>query len=377
MAGLSEIEAYLRAFRFNDDDIAYLQSLGTFATDFLDYLRAFRPKVQVRALLEGTVFFPHEPVLEVSGPIIHAQLLETYLLNILGFSIIEATLATRTVQAAGDIPVIDFGMRRCQGPISSMRAARGGQIAGFKATSNVFAARAMGFPPSGTMAHSYVQVHHSEDQAFRDFAEQFGERTILLVDTYDTRAGIRSAATVARETLEKKGVQIKGIRLDSGDLVALSRFTRETFRREGLDFLKIFVSGDLDEYKVHDLLAAGAEIDGIGIGTRYSTAHQAPAVEIVYKIAQYDGRALSKNSPDKSTRPGRKTITRITHANRYEKDIVAPFDPAATDLLRPFEAAEPIETTRRRLTQQLAALPEPVKSIRNAQRYPVDFSGSQ
>ncbi|UCD49567.1 MAG: nicotinate phosphoribosyltransferase [Phycisphaerales bacterium] len=377
MAGLAEIETYLEAFRFDENDVAYLQSLGTFETDFLDYLGQFKPRVRIRALPEGTVFFPHEPILEVSGPILDAQLLETYILNILGFSIIEATLAARTVLAAGDKPVLDFGLRRCQGPISALRAARGGQIAGFKATSNVFAGRALTLLPSGTMAHSYVQAHDGEEQAFRDFAEQFGQNAVLLVDTYDTLEGIQVAAAVAQEILEAKGIRIKGIRIDSGDLVALSRFAREYFDKQGLDFLRIFVSGDLDEYKIRDLLEAGAEIDGIGIGTRYSTGRHAPALEIVYKIVQYHGRNLCKSSPDKVTRPGRKTITRVTDSGRHENDIIGPFDPAAPDLLRPFEAAEPMETIQRRLAQELAALPGPFKAIRDPETYPVHFTGSR
>jgi len=377
MAGLAEIESYLKAFRFDENDIAYLRSLGAFETDFLDCLGRFKPQVRLRALPEGTVFFPHEPVLEVSGLILDAQLLETYILNILGFSIIEATLAARTVLAAGDKPVLDFGLRRCQGPISGLRAARGGQIAGFKATSNVFAARAFGMPPSGTMAHSYVQVHDSEEQAFRDFAQQFGAGAVLLVDTYDAIEGIQIAAAVAQEMLEVKGIRIRGIRIDSGDLVALSTFAREYFDKQSLDFLKIFVSGDLDEYKIHDLLAAGAEIDGLGIGTRYSTARHAPALEIVYKIVQYNGRDLHKRSPDKVTRPGRKTIVRAGNSGHYENDSVGPFYPTGPDLLQPFEAGEPMETIQRRLARELAALPAPIKAIRNPQTYPVHFAQSQ
>ena len=374
MAGLHEIEGYVQAFRFDAKDIAYLRTLETFEPDFLDYLSTFTPTIRMRALPEGTVFFPHEPILEVSGPILDAQLLETYVLNILGFSIIEATLATRTLLAAGDIPVIDFGMRRCHGPIASLRAARGGQIAGFKATSNVFAARALDFPPSGTMAHSYVQIHESEAQAFRDFAEQFGERAILLVDTYDTHEGIRIAATVAHEVLEEKGIEIKGIRIDSGDLVALSQFARGAFHKEGLDFLKIFVSGDLDEYKIADLIAAGAEIDGIGIGTRYSAARHAPALEIVYKIAEYGDRGLAKTSPQKATRPGRKTIVRTSNSSRYGRDIVGPFRPEAANLLQPFEQAEPMDVIRKRLMLELAALPDAVRTIRDPEVYPVEFT---
>jgi len=373
MAGLNEIESYLQAFRFDENDITYLRSLGTFEAGFLDSLRHFRPNVQIRALPEGTVFFPHEPILEVSGPLIDAQLLETYILNILGFSIIEATLASRTVLAARDIPLLDFGLRRCQGPISSLRAARAGQIAGFKATSNVFAARAFAMTPSGTMAHSYVQVHDSEEQAFRDFVEQFGKGAVLLVDTYDTIEGIQIAATVAHDILGEKGIKIKGIRIDSGDLAALSRLAREYFRKQGLDFLKVFVSGDLDEYKICDLLEAGAEIDGIGIGTRYSAARHAPALEIVYKIVQYNDRNLAKTSPDKVTRPGRKTLTRIMPDTRFEKDVVEPFRPNGPDLLHTLQAAEPIDVIQERLARELSALPENVKSIQNPSEYPVEF----
>jgi nicotinate phosphoribosyltransferase len=336
-----------------------------------------KPKVTIRALPEGTVFFPHEPIPEVTGPIFDAQLLETYILNILGFSIIEATLAARTALAAGDVPILDFGMRRCHGPIASLRAARGARIANWKATSNVFAARAFAMPPSGTMAHSYVQVHASEEQAFRDFVEQFGEASVLLVDTYDTIEGVQIAARVARETLEEKEIRIGGIRIDSGDLVTLTRFARDYFQKQGLDFLNIFVSGDLDEYRIVNLLAAGAEIDGLGVGTRYSAARHAPALEIIYKIAQYNGQDMSKASPDKVTRPGRKSTVRTLEAERFAKDIVTSFPSDRPDLLQPFVTAEPMDIIQARLRRELTALPEEVKAIRNPIDYPVDFVGFQ
>jgi len=369
MAGLPEVESYLREFRFAREDIEYLRSLGIFAGDFLEYLSLFKLNVQVRALPEGTVFFPNEPIMEVSGPLLHAQLLETYLLNILGFSILEASLAARIMMAARGIPVVDFGLRRCQGPISSIRAARGGQIAGFAATSNVFAARLLNLPPSGTMAHSFVEAHESEEQAFRRYAEIYRERAILLVDTYDSIAGIKTAARVARD-FAGQGIRLRGIRLDSGDLVALSQFARDYFKGQGLEFLRIFASGDLDEFRIADLLRAGAAIDGIGIGTRFTVSHHAPALGIVYKIAQYGDRPLYKTSPEKATRPGRKTLVRT-----HEKDIVTPLDPDADDLLRPFTSTEPLETVQDRLRTELSALPEPVKAIRNPGAYPVEFVG--
>ena len=373
MAGLPEVESYLREFRFAPEDVEYLRSTGLFDDDFLKYLGAFDLDVQVRCLPEGTVFFPNEVAMEVSGPILHAQILETYILNILGFSIIEASLAARMMQAANGVPVIDFGMRRGQGPISTIRAARGAQMAGWKATSNVFAARHLGMPPSGTMAHSFVQMHEDEEQAFRTFAEIYGEKTILLVDTYDTIEGIKIAVRVARDFLER-GVKLRGIRLDSGDILEQSRFARKYLKEQGLEFLQIFASGNLDEFKIHDLLAAGGQFDGFGVGTRFTVSRYAPSLGIVYKLAQYGDRPLHKTSPKKATLPGRKTILR-TGAERFEKDTVRPLDPSSDDLLRPFESAEPTETVQERMQAQLAALPDPIKAIRNPAEYPVEITG--
>jgi nicotinate phosphoribosyltransferase len=376
MAGLPEVESYLRQCRFGAEDVDYLRSTKIFADDFLEYLAAFEPDVKIRALPEGTIFFANEPIVEVSGPILHAQLLETYILNILGFSIIEATLGARLMIAARGLPVIDFGLRRCQGPISSIRAARGGQIAGFSATSNVFAARLLSMPSSGTMAHSFIEAHDSEEQAFQDYAEIYGDRAILLVDTYDSVEGIKTAARVAKK-FAAKGIRIRGIRLDSGDLLGLSRYAREHFKKQGLEFLKILASGDLDEFRIADLLAAGAEIDGFGVGTRFTVSQHAPSIGIVYKIVQYGDRPLHKTSPDKATLPGRKTIIRESQIPnlRFTRDVVKPLDPNADDLLVPFESAEPMTAIQQRLQAQLAALPDSVKAIRAPRPYPVQFIG--
>ncbi len=375
MAGLPEVESYLHEFRFSLEDIAYLRSTGLFADDFLEYLSVFDLDVKIRAMPEGTVFFANEPVMEVSGPILHAQLLETYILNILGFSIIEATLGARTMLAARGLPVIDFGLRRCQGPISAIRAARGGQIAGFPATSNVFAARLLGMPTSGTMTHSFIEAHESEEQAFRDFAEIYRENAILLVDTYDSHEGIRTAARVAKDFVAR-GIRIRGIRLDSGDLLSLSRFAREHFKSERAAFLKIFASGDLDEFRIADLLAAGAEIDGFGVGTRFTVSQHAPAIGIVYKIVQYGDRPLHKTSPDKATLPGRKTVLRKSGTSnlKFERDAVRPLDPHADDLLKLFHSAEPMPVVQQRLTTELACLPDAIKAVRNPADYPVEFA---
>ena len=373
MAGLAEIESFIREFRFSEADIDYLRSTKRFKEDFLKHLATLRADVEIRALPEGTVFFPDEPVLEVAGPLISAQLLESYILNILGFSIIQATLAARISIAARGAAVVDFGLRRCQGPVASIRSARAAQIAGFLATSNVFAARELNFVPSGTMAHSFVHVHDSEEQAFGSFIAAYGENSILLVDTYDAVEGIKKAAAVAKKIYEEKNIRIKGIRIDSGDLVRLSKFAREYFRDRGVAFLDILVSGDLDEFAIDELLERGAEVDGFGVGTRLAVSRFAPSVEIVYKMAQYGGRSVFKKSPGKETRPGRKTITRIKNLH-YERDIVSPLKSGANDLLRRFTSAEDVRTIQQRLTSELAALDDSIKAIRDPGRYTVEFA---
>ncbi len=374
MAGLNEIESYLREFRFSESDINYLRSTGRFSDDFLEYLATVKPDVSIRSLPEGTVFFPNEPVLEVGGPLLSAQVLESYILNILGFSIIEATLATRTAIAAKGTAVVDFGLRRCQGPVASVRSARGAQMAGFLATSNVFAAKELNFAPSGTMAHSFIHVHESQEQAFHDFAETYGEDAILLVDTYDCVEGIRDAARVAKQLYDQKRVRIAGIRIDSGDLAELARFARRHFTEQGVPFLKIFVSGDLDEFKIDELRRRDADVDGFGIGTNFAVSRFAPAIEIVYKIVEYGGREVFKTSPGKQTRPGRKTVTRVRN-KYYQRDIVSSLqEPQAGDLLEPFESAEPMATIQKRLAAQLNLLDDAVKAIRNPKKYLVEFA---
>lgn len=372
MAGLAEVESYLNEFHFTKEDIDYLRSTKIFSDDFLSFLAELRPEVSIRCLPEGTVFFPNEPVFELSGPLICAQILESYILNILGFSIIEATSAARISLAAKGLAVIDFGLRRSQGPVASLRSAAAARMAGFRATSNLFAARYLNFPPAGTMAHSFIEVHDSEEQSFINFAETYGRNAILLVDTYDSIEGIKKAAEAAKQIYKEKGVQISGIRIDSGDLVELSKFARKYFQDSGVDFLKIFVSGDLDEFRIADLLKADAQIDGFGIGTRFAVSRSAPSAEIVYKIIRYGDKDLLKTSPQKESRPGRKTITRLKD-KYYQKDIVSPLQSGPQDLLQPFESAEQIRIIQERLITELSLLEDSVKAVRNPHEYPVEF----
>lgn len=370
MAGLEEVHAYLEAFRFSSDDIDFLRTTGFFENEFLGYLKDFRPRVSLRSLPEGTVCFPNEPLLEVGGPLMDAQILETGILNILNFSIIAATLASRVMIAARGRPVIEFGLRRAHSPLSALRAARAAQLAGFAATSNLAACRLLDFKPTGTMAHSYIEVHDSEASAFEHFIRQYREQTILLIDTYNPREGIRSAAAAALKFYHDDGIRIKGIRLDSGDVVALSQFARAWFRQTGADFLNIYASSGLDEYKIAALLDAGAEIDGFGIGTRFAVSHHAPDIDIVYKIVQYHNKPLFKTSPDKQTCPGRKTLLR--KKDRFcTEDAVVPFVETADDLLKPFDAPDTTECIKRRLQNEEQSLPPSLKRIQNPDPYPV------
>ncbi len=372
MAGLAEIDSYLKQFKFVGQDIEFLKFTKMFSDDFLQYLQGLRPQLQIRCLPEGTIFFPNEPVLEVGGPLIHAQIFESYILNILGFSIIEVTLAARISIAARGRGLVDFGLRRSQGPIAAVRSARAAKIADFAGTSNLYASKLLDFQPAGTMAHSYIEVHSSEEKAFRQFIDLYGEKSILLVDTFDTVEGIKKAAKVAYQVYKENSIKIKGIRIDSGDFLSLSKFARRYFKEKGMDFLKIFVSSGLDEYQIAELLNNGAEIDGFGIGTRFAVSHQAPDIDIVYKIIQYAGKSLYKTSPDKQTMPGRKTIVR-TKNKFYVKDSIHPFEAWTDDLLKFFESPEPLDKLKKRLSVELANLPDSIKAITNPKKYPVEF----
>ncbi|OHB49324.1 MAG: nicotinate phosphoribosyltransferase [Planctomycetes bacterium GWF2_41_51] len=373
MAGLCEVASYLREFHFSQQDIEYLKSTGSFEDDFLNFLKELKLDVKIRCLPEGTIFFPKEPVFEISGPIIHVQILESYILNILGFSIIETTLATRVMHAAEGKPVVDFGLRRAQGPVAALRAARAAQIAGFAGTSNLQAANLLNFATSGTMAHSYIEAHESEETAFEHFIEQYNEQAVLLVNTYDPKKGITKAASAAQKALNEKGIKAKGIRIDSGDFVELSKFARNYFKEANLNFLKIFVSSGLDEYRMSQLIKKGAEIDGFGVGTRFSVSHNAPDVDIAYKIIEYAGKAVYKSSPNKYTFPGRKTILREKNEFYIIKDTVRSYIANTNDLLQPFDSPEPIETIKKRLSENLNSLPQLVKAIRKPNIFNVDI----
>lgn len=330
MAGLQDVIDELAAFRFSQDDLTYLGQTGLFEDDFLLFLKKLRFTGRVDAMAEGTVFFHDEPILEISAPLIEAQIIETFVLNTLGFQTLIASKAARCTHAAGGRPLIDFSLRRTQGADAGLKVARSTYLAGFEATSNVLAGRKYGIPVSGTMAHSFVMAFDSEPRAFAAYAETFPENAVFLIDTYDTVKGAHQAAAVGLE-MRRQGHTLKGVRLDSGDMVTLSRRVRHILNEAGLPEVKVFASSGLDEFLIADVLAKGAAIDAFGVGTKVGVSADAPYVDIVYKLVRCGGRNVRKVSPGKTTLAGAKQVFRRTSdSGYYVEDIVGLRDETLT-----------------------------------------------
>lgn len=310
-AGLEYALDYLENFCFTDQDIAYLDSLERFTPDFLDYLSKVRFTGEVWALPEGTVCRAGEPLLEVTAPLIEAQLVETFLVNTLNLHTTLTSKAARCVQAANGRALLDFGLRRTQGPDAGMSAARSSAIAGFAGTSNVAAAQVLGTMPAGTMAHSFIEAFGDEEKAFKAFAESFPKQGVFLVDTYDTVAGLKHAMECAKQ-LEKNGQKLLGVRIDSGDLVAGTRQAREMLDKAGFEDAAVVVSGSLDEIRIQELINQGAQIDMMGVGTKMACSADAPFLDLVYKLVKYDNRPTLKLCTGKETWVENKQIWRQT-----------------------------------------------------------------
>ena len=307
--GLESAVEYLENLEFFEEDIDSLDSLGIFDAEFLGYLGKLRFTGDVRAMREGEVFFENEPVMEVSGPIIECQLVETFLLNRVNLESMLATKAARVVDAAAGRSVVDFAARRTHGLDAGMKQASASYIAGFDGTSNVAAATEFGIPAVGTMSHSFISSFGSEREAFRAYAKSFPDSSTLLVDTYDTLGGVANAIATAKD-MEAGGHRLRAIRLDSGDLESLARSSRAMLDESGLDYVQILASGGLDEYPISDLLKSEAPIDGFGVGTRVGASADAPYTDFVYKLVEYDGKPIMKLSEDKVNLPGAKQVSR-------------------------------------------------------------------
>jgi nicotinate phosphoribosyltransferase len=386
-AGLEEALGYLQSIKFTEEHLTYLKTQG-FKEDFLTYLRNFKYTGEVWAMPEGTVAFPNEPLIRITAPIIEAQLVETFLLNSINHQTMIATKASRVVEAAQGKAVIEFGLRREPGIDAGMKVARSSYIAGCQGTSNVLAGLAYGIPVFGTMAHSFIMSYPKEIDAFRAFAKTFPNKSTLLIDTYDDIAGAEKAAIVAKE-LEAKGIRTSGVRIDSGNLAESSRKVRQILDNHKLPFAKIFVSGDLDEYKITELLNANAPIDSFGVGTKMGTSADRPYLDGIYKLCETqtpDGTfaPIMKLSKDKFTLPGRKQVYRFTNYNgTYKKDTIALTDePAAGEPLLIKVMSEgkltyklpSLEQIRCYAAENLAKLSKKHKVLTDAPVYPVELS---
>lgn len=420
-AGLEQLLDQIENLRFNDQDLAYLSGLGAFDDAFLDYLRSFRPQCSIHAVPEGTLVFPHEPVIQVEGPLIEAQLLETVVLNTLNFQTLIATKAARIRLACGNDDLVEFGLRRAQGPDGGLSGSRAAYIGGADSTSNVLAGKVFGIPVKGTHAHSWVMSFESELEAFRAYAACYPD-PILLVDTYDTlTSGLPNAVTVFRE-LRAAGRPVRAaVRLDSGDLARLSKAAYRMFNEAGFPDPLIVASNELDEDLIADLKRQGARINSWGVGTHLITSFGHAALSGVYKLVAvqdesgvWEPRIKLSSNPAKMTDPGRKRLVRYyDEAGRPLADLVR-LDTEAPDVIDPGQPAAPVPFAERqdlsflravwdasrcedllvpvmvdgrrvgpqsaladiraRAQQQVASLPEEIRRLRNPEIYAVGLS---
>jgi len=384
-AGLEQALDFLETLRFSPEDLAWLRESGRFGKGMLDYLAALRFNGDVHAMPEGTVFFADEPILRVTAPLPVAQLIETRLINIVHFQCLVASKAARMMLAAPGKLMVDFGLRRAHGAEAGVMAARASYIAGFAGTATVLAGELYGIPIFGTMAHSFVQAHDDEAAAFELFAQSRPENLTLLIDTYDTEAGARKVVALAPR-LAARGIKIGAVRLDSGDLAALSKSVRRILDQGGLNDVRIFASGGLDEDSVAAMLHAGAPIDGFGMGTSLTTSSDVPALDCVYKLQEYAGLARRKQSTGKATWPGRKQVWRRYDADgRMRGDILSLEDEAqeGEPLLqmvmqggKRMAASPALADIRTRAAGELARLPAPLRRLEGAAPYPVEIGAA-
>ncbi len=384
-SGIDAALDFLQDFHFSYEDIESLRSTSPLSEDFLTYLANIQFTGDVRAVSEGTIVFADEPLLEVTAPLIEAQIVETMLLNIVTSATLFATKASRIVQAAAGRPVVDFGSRRTHSEESAMEAARAGYLAGFAGTSNLKAAALYNIPAFGTMAHSFIQAFGDEHDAFEAYAIEFPDSTTLLVDTYDTLEGVRNAIRVA-QTARKNGKSINAIRLDSGDLAQLAKDARSLLNQAGFPEIRIMASGGLDEHSIQDLIASNAPIDAFGVGTRFGTSADAPYIDSVYKLVELDGKPIIKRSEGKRTLPYAKQVYRQIREGEITGDTITKHPPLDIpelqhELLQPaiesgrrLQTREPTATIKNRITSNIQLLPDSIRLLENPVRFPVTVS---
>ncbi|MNO81016.1 Nicotinate phosphoribosyltransferase pncB2 [compost metagenome] len=382
-AGLEQALDYLEGLRFSPAELEWLGGQGMFRPAFIDYLANLRFTGEVHAMAEGTPFFPHEPILRVTAPLPEAQLVESRLINLLHFQSLIASKAARVVRVARGKTLVDFGLRRAHGAEAGLLAARAGYLVGFSASATVLAGAQFGIPLAGTMAHSFIQAHPDEVEAFEHFAHSLPGSVVLLIDTYDTEAAAQKVVDLAPR-LAAEGIRIRGVRLDSGDLGEHARRVRAILDRGGLREATIFASGNVDEYLIRRLEEQGAPIDGYGVGTHLDTSADAPALDCAYKLQEYAGQPRRKRSEGKATWPGRKQVFR-----RYDGDghccgdtlTLEGHDADGEALIHPvmragkrLQPAPALDELRANALRQLDRLPPALRSLDPAPPYPVEIS---
>jgi nicotinate phosphoribosyltransferase len=382
-AGLEQALDYLENLQFSAADIEWLKSTGRFGPKLLDYLGQLRFSGDVHAMPEGTAFFANEPILRVTAPLPEAQFVESRLINILHFQVLIAAKAARNVLAAPDKVLVDFGLRRAHGAEAGLMAARASYLAGFAGTATVLAGEKFNIPLFGTMAHSFIEAFDDEAKAFEAFARSRPDNVVLLLDTYDSEAAARKVVALAPK-LKSAGIAIRGVRLDSGDLISLSKKVRAILDAGGLGDVTIFVSGGLDEDSLTAFVRAGAPIDGVGIGTGLTTSSDAPAIDCVYKLQDYAGLPRRKRSENKATWPGRKQVWRRYGADgRMAGDVLAlegqphPGEPLLELVMRNGKRTLPapsLDAIRARAKRELERLPEPLRRLQPGTIYPVEVA---
>lgn len=381
-AGLEQALEFLENLQFSVEELDWLAT--RFPPQMIDYLERFRFAGDVHAMPEGTIFFPDEPMLRITAPMPQAQLVESRLINLMHFETLIASKAARSVLVAPDKLLLDFGMRRAHGAEAGLLAARASYLAGFSGTATVLAGTLYDIPVFGTMAHSFIQAHGDESEAFEHFARSHPDNTILLIDTYDTEIAAHKAVALANK-LKMDHINIQGVRLDSGDLAAHAKNVRQILDDGGLHGATIFVSGNLDEYKLQALLAASAPIDGFGIGTALDISIDAPALDCAYKLQEFAGKPRRKRSEGKATWPGRKQVYRLFTDDGYiGGDTVALEDndpQLGTPLIRPFMHAgkrlQPkpsLHELRQQTLVNYDGLPSAMITLETANAYPVTIS---
>ena len=386
VAGLEQALEYIESLRFTADELAFLSEVGLFRNDFLDYLGSVRFTGAVHAMPEGTPFFADEPIVRVTGPILEAQLLESRLLNIVHFQTTIASKAARCVMAARGRQLADFGMRRAHEAAAALLAARAAYLAGFDATATVEAGRRFGIPLSGTLAHSFIEAHDGEEQAFRNFVSSSPQPTTLLIDTYDSARALQRVIALAKEFAQRgNGQRIHAVRIDSGDLAGQARMVRAALDAHGCRDMRIVVSGNLDEQAIDELVSGGVPVDAFGVGTALGVSADAPALDMVYKLQQYAGQPRRKRSTGKATWPGPKQVFRErAPSGEYLCDhIVREDEPAAGEalLLEVMRAGRcslqlpTLSSIREHCRSEMSALPPRLRALGGADvSYPVSIS---